>query len=157
MEIDINNFKFTRELLVKYGNELINNMKNNLRLKDAIASGQLIDSIKFEVKKYNQIFKIELNMEEYWYYVNYGRKPGKFPPLDKIKIWITQQHIKSKIPINSLAFLIARKISKFGYKGNNFYGLALTKTNTKYKMLIGQALSKDLNNSIILEYKNTLK
>jgi hypothetical protein len=47
-----------------------------------------------------------------------GRRPGKFPPIDKIKKWIYDKGIVAQgISFNSLAYLIARKIATQGYKG----------------------------------------
>lgn len=46
-----------------------------------------------------------------------GRKPGKFPPIKMIEKWIVDKGIQSleeKISISSLAYLIARKISREG-------------------------------------------
>jgi hypothetical protein len=45
-----------------------------------------------------------------------GRPEGKFPPLEDIKRWIIEKGIQSEIPISSLAFIIARKISEEGTK-----------------------------------------
>lgn len=46
-----------------------------------------------------------------------GREPGRFPPIGAIRQWIIDKGISAigqKISINSLAFLIARKIAKEG-------------------------------------------
>lgn len=43
-----------------------------------------------------------------------GRRPGKFPPIDDIISWIQHKGLQFDIAIESLAFLIARKIARFG-------------------------------------------
>lgn len=48
--------------------------------------------------------------------LQFGRKPGKFPPLAAIEQWINDKGIVPEIPIRSLAYLIARKIAKEGTK-----------------------------------------
>ena len=48
--------------------------------------------------------------------LQFGRKPGKFPPIAAIEQWIQDKRIISDIPIRSLAYLIARKIAKEGTK-----------------------------------------
>lgn len=56
----------------------------------------------------------------YWYFLVFGRKPGKQPPIESIMGWIERKGITSSIGIKSLAFLIARKIGKLGtdiYRG----------------------------------------
>lgn len=49
-----------------------------------------------------------------------GRKPGKAPPSKAIEKWIAQKGIasrlKGEITVSSLAFLIARKIARGGWK-----------------------------------------
>ena len=49
-----------------------------------------------------------------------GREPGKFPPIDSIKQWIIDKPITptDNISIDSLAFLIARKIAN---EGTDYY------------------------------------
>jgi len=50
------------------------------------------------------------------YLVN-GRPPGKYPPIDIIKEWISVKPIQiigERITVSSLAFLIARKIAREG-------------------------------------------
>ena len=45
--------------------------------------------ISFEVGE----LEITLNLPDYWKYVEYGRGPGKFPPINKIGDWIVKKHI----------------------------------------------------------------
>ena len=63
---------------------------------------------------------ISLNLAPYWRYVEYGRRPGKFPPIDSIKEWIKVKPVvpdarNGKVPNDDqLAFMISRKISREG-------------------------------------------
>lgn len=53
----------------------------------------------------------------YTYWMENGRKAGKFPPRNAILDWINQKGIVAEgISNNSLAFLIARKIAREGTK-----------------------------------------
>jgi len=74
------------------------------------ASGRWVESLSVETSKSKGI----IFGEDYTEFLVDGRKPGKFPPIDKIKQWIIDKGIQSDISINSLAFLIARKISREG-------------------------------------------
>lgn len=57
----------------------------------------------------------ELRGADYIYFQVMGRKPGKFPPIQSIIEWIEAKGIQPQdISVKSLAFLIARKISKLG-------------------------------------------
>ena len=83
------------------------------------ASGKLVKSV--EIEYHSSGFRILA--EHYIYYLIYGRKPGRFPNVTAIRSWIQDRGIKSELPINSLAYLIARKIAEEGssvwrkYKG----------------------------------------
>jgi hypothetical protein len=86
-------------------------LKKNVAGNGAInASGKLVNSVKIEY--HSSGFRIVAN--EYIYYSIYGRKPGRFPNITAIKSWIQSKGIKTELPIDSLAFLIARKISQEG-------------------------------------------
>lgn len=55
-----------------------------------------------------------------------GRKPGKFPPINAIEQWIKDKGIQyENITISSLAFLIARKISREGWNRQAYGGVEL--------------------------------
>jgi len=82
------------------------------------SSGNLADS--FEIKMTSTGFQILAN--HYIYYLLYGRKNGKAPPISAIRSWIEEKGIQSELPIDSLAFLIARKIAKKGTTIYQTYG-----------------------------------
>lgn len=67
--------------------------------------------------------------DEYSEQLEYGRKSGKQPPSKVIEQWIRDkglmQRITSKISITSLAFLIARKIGREGWKRQGYGGVEL--------------------------------
>lgn len=46
-----NNFKNTRAYIVKYGNEVENEIETRLTNNGKIASGDLYDSIRYEIKR----------------------------------------------------------------------------------------------------------
>lgn len=55
-----------------------------------------------------------------------GRDAGKFPPISAIEEWIKDKGIQyQNITISSLAFLIARKISREGWNRQGFGGVEL--------------------------------
>jgi hypothetical protein len=59
---------------------------------------------------------------DYFYYLDHGRGPGKFPPVDKIRDWVSSKLGITGKEINSIAYLIGRKISNEGseiYKDNS--------------------------------------
>ncbi len=44
-----------------------------------------------------------------------GRRPGKFPPVDAIALWV--KRVIAPQNVKAVSFLVARKIARFGYKG----------------------------------------
>lgn len=105
--------------------DFVTSYKQSLESKGKVASGNLVKSIKSKVKIDGKYILVILNLEEYYRWVELGRKPGKFPPVDKIREWIRvkpilPQPINGKLPTtNQLSFLIGRSIARNGIKPTN--------------------------------------
>lgn len=64
---------------------------------------------------------IEVEMEDYAYIIDQGRKPrGRWPNVGYIQRWIRSKPVHSNLSADTLTFLIGRKIKWFGTKGTNF-------------------------------------
>lgn len=50
-------------------------------------------------------------------WVERGRRPGKFPPIDAITLWVRRKLKVDPKLLKSVGFLVARKIAKKGTKG----------------------------------------
>lgn len=77
------------------------------------ASGDWINSLEADTKRLKGVIR----GLPYTQQLVTGREPGKFPPIKAIEKWIYDkgiQPIDDTIKISSLAFLIARKISRMG-------------------------------------------
>lgn len=89
------------------------------------ASGQWADSLEVQVKGDNA----KITGLNYSDQLEYGRKPGRMPPSEAIEKWIYAKgiaaRIQGEISVSSLAFLIARKISREGWKRENNGGVDL--------------------------------
>lgn len=101
-----------------------NEYQDNLIRNDRIASGDLLNNIEYEVTRGDFTYTIYVKMKDYWYYVENGRKAGKWPPIDNILNWIKikpvlpRPNAEGKLPTpQQLAFLIARKIGEEGTEG----------------------------------------
>lgn len=117
---------------------------------------ELKKKIYFTLQVNDTLFEIEFNAPEYWKYANYGRGPGKFPPLDKIEEWIKRRKISpyplksGKVPTRpQLAFLIGRKIAEEGFKGSGFLEFSLAQQEDYWEDRISDAISRDIEVEIM--------
>lgn len=124
--------------------------KRKLTDKEINASYKLLNSVKTTVRRNDDEFIVTINLEPYWYYVENGRGPGKFPPIDKILEWIRCKPVipysdsRGRLPTEeSLAFLISRKIAEQGTEGRNVLAETVEELNNYYLPLLQQALDRD--------------
>lgn len=89
------------------------------------ASGELVDTVKGRYTVNGGLYEISIDVASYWKYLEYGRGPGKMPPIDNIERWITVKSIvptaiNGKVPTTKqLAYLISRSIGEKGTKPHN--------------------------------------
>lgn len=148
-------FTNTANAIDSFTRDFVEIYKQLLMRDDKKASGNLVNSIKqldIEFKGNNMSGVISL--ANYWKYVEYGRRPGKFPPPNKILKWIEIKPVLPR-PINGIkptnkqmAFLISRKIAREGIKPGNQFEEALNITWNKHKNNISNAISADLDSII---------
>lgn len=150
MEAETLKYENLIRVLNEYGQELVNLYKNKLAANNVNASGELSNSVKYLLKNKNSIFEIDLELADYWKYVEDGRKAGKFPPISKIENWIKVKQIlptayQGKLPsVKQLAYLIARKIARKGIKPRPLLANSVDELNRIYFSKIEEALSIDL-------------
>lgn len=144
-------FSNTKKVLLDYAEELQHMYTSSLIGNDHFATGGLIQAVKYNVVVDNRVISIEMQLAKYWKWVEEGRKPGKFPPIDKILKWIQDKPVrpkpneKGKLPSpKPLAFLIARKIANEGTKGTHDLHDSNKILWKKFQEQIDVALSKDL-------------
>jgi hypothetical protein len=140
------------KVLNEYGTEIKKRYGTNV----SKASKELSKSnnITFQVDFDGIYYSVSLNLLFYWYYVEYGRKSGKQPPVKAIYDWIRvkpdfQKRENGYLPTEEgLAYIIARSIGKKGTKPQ----MTLTKTNeVLYKEMIDdirEAFIQDVNDDI---------
>lgn len=128
--------------------------------KDNTKHYELSKSIKFNLQVNDTLFEIEFQAASYWYFANYGRGPGKFPPMDRIEDWIRRRKItpyptkSGKLPTRKqLAYLISRKIAKEGFKGSGFLEKSLKEQQDYWEDRISDAISLDIE-AQIMEWLN---
>lgn len=143
--------------LYHIANAFVQQYKKQLLSDGKKATGNLINNIKSYVTWNGSILSVSFDMPDYWVYVENGRRPGKFPPLDKIKQWIKVKPVlpragkNGKIPTeNQLAYLIGRKIATKGIKGTHSF--AKTMNNFQLTQKLTTELSKLIQKDIFAEY-----
>ena len=94
-------------------------------------TGKLRRSLRSDVSASANSFSASILMEEYGEWVDKGRKKGKGAPVNAIRKWIKQKPLRirdaqgqfvkaTESKINSLAYLINRKIKRKGIEATNF-------------------------------------
>lgn len=155
-------FENLTKVLDEYGKQAELGYRGRLNRGKKNASYKLADSVKYFVRQNGIAYEVGLNLEDYWRYVEYGRRPGKFPPPSAILDWIKVKPVlprpdaHGRIPTQkSLAFLIGRKIADEGIKPTPIMAQTTEELNRHYVPLIREALAKDIgdNLSIILKTK----
>lgn len=81
---------------------------------DSNSSHKLRNSLKSVVLNMGTVVENHIRGLSYWFFVDKGRKKGKFPPKQKIEDYVDQKPIRSDIDKRSLVFLIRRKIAREG-------------------------------------------
>ena len=147
-ELQLNHVK---QCLDEYRNDLEYIYKRKLNDADKEATDKLIQTLNAEIQFNGLTMKVVLNIQDYWRYVEEGRKPGKFPPIVKIQEWIEQKNIlprqeNGKLPTTkSLAFLISRKIANEGIEPGKQLEETMNELNKEYEQKFKDALQEDFN------------
>ena len=146
----------TIQVLTEFGNAIIDSYKEKLG-SQGYQDGKLFNTIVLQgIKENKGNFNISINLEEYWKYIEYGRKAGaKMPPIKPIENWIIVKQIipkpltlksgKTIIPsTKSLAFVIARSISRKGIKPRPYLKNSIDEMKKIFIERIKDAIAKDL-------------
>ncbi len=133
-----------------------NEYQDNLIRNDRIASGDLLNNIEYEITRGDFTYTIYVKMRDYWYYVENGRKAGKWPPIDNILNWIRVKPVlprpnaEGKLPTpQQLAFLIARKIGEEGTEGTQDLRKATDTIWDTFEDRLYEAIDEDVDAAFI--------
>ena len=115
---------------------------NEIQVVNAVASEELIKSIETRYEFIDNNYFLEVGSQSpqaYW--IEFGRKPGKQPPSDRIYKWMIDKGIEGTIRD---AFVIARKIGKEGYAPREPFSKAYFKALPKIEAYIGKVVESEL-------------
>ena len=79
-----------------------------------VASGSLINSINYRLQDTANGINVILLANDYLQYVDRGRKPGTYPPIQAIQKWVSIKGLPKEA-----AWAIRQNIYKFGIKPTN--------------------------------------
>lgn len=158
-------FENVQAALKEYAEEVRMMYRNRLILDDKYASGKLIQNIKTDVKfKSGSVIQAVLYLEDYWKFVEEGRKPGKYPPPDKILEWIKIKPItpepdkNGKLPTTEqLAFLIGRKIANSGITAGHQLKETVEQVNARWIPRLQEAFQQDFEGYVIKVFEAAKK
>lgn len=141
-----------RKVLERYADAWIKNAEANLMENDSNASGQLQRSMKLDkIVIDEKQMRVTVELEDYWYYVENGRKAGKMPPIQPIIDWIENKPVPPKVEgltVKQQAYAIARGIGKNGTQPRPFFKKAVEQTWKQFKDEIAEAVQTDVNDYI---------
>ena len=154
-------FKHTIQAIDEFGRLIVDNYKAELEAC-GYQDGQLYRTLSYSVKMDNSSWLISISLEEYWKYIEAGRRAGaKMPPLDVIEKWINVRQIiphsmtlksgKTVIPsVKQLSFLIARSISQKGIPARPFFKKSFEAAKREYLAKIEEAIIQDIKESLVI-------
>ena len=140
---------FTKDVAETYRGLLLRDGKN--------ATGELISSIKpMTPELVDGTFQCSLSLAPHWKYVENGRRPGKFPPIDNILEWVKAKPQltrpnrldRKELAPKQLAFLVARKIATKGIQPGNQLEEALDIVYARWKDRIDAAITADIEDTL---------
>jgi hypothetical protein len=110
-----------------------------------VASGSLVNSINYRLQETANGVNLVLLANDYLTWVDRGRKPGTYPPIQAIQRWVAIKGIPKEA-----AWAIRRNIFKFGIKPTRV--IAKTRfeieTNRKYAQKYERAIVDTLTKNI---------
>lgn len=123
----------------EYGKDYIKIIAKLLMNAGKNSSGKLIKSLSSKVQEDASKVQLIIQSEDYFKYVDEGRKPGSFPPIKEIKDWAR----KNGIP-QTAAFPIAKSIFKFGIKPTN----VIDKSIRKFEPQLINDIERDVTGNV---------
>jgi hypothetical protein len=150
-KLNMNFNQFARELngvckeaLKNLGQRIIAEAQRTLWRKSNVATGLLVNSGAVKEGADNSILAGFPTI--YAYYVEFGRRAGKWPPFRFIYEWVRVRHLAyDDEEARQKAFLIQRSIGNKGTKPHPFLKPAFEKNKRLYEQVIRKGAAKIMN------------
>lgn len=153
MEKDALTFNNLQQVLDDFTKDVADTYKSLLLRDGKNATGELISSIRpMTPELVDGTFECSLSLAPHWKYVENGRRPGKFPPIDNILEWVKAKPQlarpnrldRKELAPKQLAFLVARKIAAKGIQPGNQLEEAMDIVYARWKDRIDAAITADI-------------
>jgi hypothetical protein len=123
-------------------------------LGNKLDTGDLYNAtdVYFEVEgNGNQVIVVDFAPYPYWYWVNEGRRPGKYPPLSTMLSWVQSKPALTSpdLSIKQRAFLAGRSIAKYGIFQTSFIQKGFKEAEQKIEYYLGEYAKEYLTNYMI--------
>jgi len=140
----------TKDQLNELGKDIVAKYIEELLKADKKVSGQLINSLRYEVLETINDVMLKIYSAEYFDVVDKGRRAGaKPPPVRAIIPWVEARGIKFKnSSVEGTAFVIARSIGIKGIKGINVKQRVIEDIMNNKTKLIALGFTKDVLEAI---------
>lgn len=150
-QLNMNFNEFARELnlvckqaLANLGQRIISQAQTNLRRGRNVATSLLINSGAVKEGADNTILAGFPTI--YAYYVEFGRRAGKWPPFRFIYEWVRVRHMAADDDeAQDIAYAIQRSIGRKGTKPHPFLRPAFEKNKRLYEQVIRKGAAKVMN------------
>lgn len=173
----------TQKALKSFADSVETKAKANLKKKNKVASGELYNSIKYDLKVNPNSFELTFDLTDYWEYVDYGVKgvggtkadgsrwnvkkvtnsrfkyTNKRPPISALNGWTIRKGIaprNSKGQFTSrrgLMFAISNSIFHTGLETTNFFSKPFENEFKKLESDIIEAYSLDVDDFLKFSLK----
>ena len=155
-------FTNTLNVLHEYGQK-IKDLYREKNIEAGYDPAAELQNISFNVESDRGNFAIVFHLPSYWRYAEHGRGPGKMPPKGSLMQWMKFKQIlpspltlsngKTVLPsMESLEFLIRRKIGEYGTKGQHTWEITEQQIKDSLISDVKEALTKDFT-----EYLDSLR
>ena len=150
-EIDLEQL---RKNLEEIGKETVANIVEQLIKADKNVTGNLINSLKYEILETSSGLMLHILANDYFDVVDKGRRPGKQPPSKALIPWIESRGIVMMndrggiVSTESAAFIISRSIGEKGIKPLNIKQEVIDNVINAKQQLIQDGLSIDIRKYI---------
>lgn len=137
-------------VLNDFGRDFMNLVADKIVEADGVATGEMLNTLDFEVRQAGSYFAVYLKHTDYFTYFDKGTRPH-WPPRSAIEKWVQDKPVlpypdkNGKLPtVEQLAFLISREISENGTEARDVFEKAKAELFPKYEQLINEAVEKDV-------------